>query len=201
MIFLVKVEEVKNCRHGQAAVLSDADCTKIRKHLKNRQHRLIWDIARWTGERWGAVLQLQVEDVYHGRSPLDYITFRARTRKASPDGRRQTRQVPLHPSLREILEAYKPPDGGYLFPSPADAKKPLTLRAADLALRLAVSYAGLEAKGISTHSTRITFITSLHNRGISERTIQQLTGHKDLRVVSRYIVVTEDQAKLAIAQL
>lgn len=192
---------MKNCRHGQASVLTDAECTRIRKHLKNRQHRLIWDIARWTGERWGAVLQLQVGDVYADGRPRDYITFRARTKKANPDGRRQTRQVPLHPTLREILEAYRPRPSGYLFPSPADEAKALTLRAADLALRRAVSMAGLETKGISTHSTRATFITQLHKKGVSERVIQQLTGHKDLKVVSRYIVVTQDQTKLAISVL
>lgn len=192
---------MKNLRHGQAALLTDLECTKIRKQLKN-PHRLIWDIARWTGERWGAVLQLHVSDVFlSSGQPRAEITFRARTRKASPDGRRATRQVPIHPVLHEILLAHKPCQEGYLFPSPRDGFKPLTLRAADAALRIAVDAAGLAHKGISSHSTRVSFITNLHSRGISLRTIQQLTGHKDLKVLSGYVLVSADQAKQAIAVL
>lgn len=197
-----KSGRLKNNRHGQAALLSDADCARIRRQLKNPRHRLIWDIAKWTGERWGAILQLRIDDVYLAGRPREYITFRAQTRKASPDGRRQTRQIPVHPNLKEILEAYKPPgDTVYLFPSPLDEFRPLSMRAADLALRRAVELAGLGNRGISTHSTRVSFITNLHARGISERTIQALTGHKDIRVVGRYILVSHDQAKAAIATL
>lgn len=193
----------KHNRHGQAALLSESDCAKIRKHLTDPKYRLMWDLARWTGERWGAVLQLLVEDVYSDplRShPREHITFRARTRKAGPDGLRQTRQVPLHPTLKEILSGVQPPTSGYLFPS-RDYTRPLTLRAADLALRQAIALAGLSHKGISTHSTRVSFITHLHNRGVSPRIIQQLTGHRDPKVLARYIVVSPEQTKEALSLL
>lgn len=193
----------KRNRHGQGAVLSEADSLKIRRHLReNPVHCLIWDIARWTGERWGAIMQLKIEDVYRDAArsiPHDYVTFRAQVRKAT-NGKRYTRQVPVHDTLREILEAYRPPMTGYLFPGSKPGKH-LTLRAADLALRAAISKTELESKGYCTHSTRITFITNLHNCGISPRVIQQLTGHHDLKVLSRYIIVTEEQAKAAIAVL
>lgn len=195
----------KNNRHGQAALLTELDCTRIRSFLKG-QYLLIWDIARWTGERWGAVLQLKVEDVYFKAQdrgvPHHYITFRACTTKGAPDGSHQTRQVPVHPILREILQGYKlPSSSGFLFPSPQDPQRPLTLKAADLALRYAVAAAELKHKGISTHSTRVSFITGLHNKGVSLRIIQQLTGHKNPQVLARYIIVTPDQAKAAIALL
>lgn len=148
------------------------------------------------------MLQLHVSDVFlpDGR-PRDEITFRARTRKASPDGRRTTRQVPVHPTLYEILSAYKHSANGYLFPSPRDEASPLSLRAADSALRQAIAAAGLSHKGISTHSTRVTFISNLHAKGISLKLIQQLTGHKDLKVLNGYIVVTPAQCQQAIAVL
>lgn len=194
----------KNNRHGQAAPLTEFECAKIRRELKGA-YRLIWDIARWTGERWGAVIQLKVEDVYFNpelNSPHQYITFRACTRKGSPDGTHQTRQVPVHPILKEILELYKLPSNfGLLFPSSQNPELPLTLRGADLALRFAVGAAGLEHKGISTHSTRVSFITGLHNKGVSVRVIQQLTGHKNPQVLAKYIVVSDQQAKAAIALL
>lgn len=190
-------------RNGQSAILSDLDYSRIRKHLKNKQHRLIWDIARYTGERWGAILKLRVEDVYDDRNrPRDEITFRACTRKKSPDGQQKTRQVPLHPQLRDSLDAYKASsESEWLFPSPSDRSAPLTLRAGDLALRRAIALAGLESKGISTHSTRRTFITRLHSQGVDLYTLQKITGHQDLKALGRYVEISADRVKGAIAVL
>lgn len=190
-------------RNGQSAILSDSDYSRIRKHLKNKQHRLIWDIARYTGERWGAILKLRVDDVYDDRGrPRDEITFRACTRKKSPDGQQKTRQVPLHPHLRDSLEVYKAcTESEWLFPSPSDRSAPLTLRAGDLALRRAIALAGLESKGISTHSTRRTFITRLHSQGVDLYTLQKITGHQDLKALGRYVEISADRVLNAIAVL
>ncbi|MHC5822103.1 MAG: tyrosine-type recombinase/integrase, partial [Nostoc sp.] len=147
------------------------------------------------------LVKLKVEDVYLDRKPREYITFRARTRKASPDGKRKTRQVPVHPVLAQCLPTYQPEiNSVYLF-SDRSGDKPITLRWADMILRAAVEKAGLTAKGISTHSTRRTFITTLSKRGVSLTTIQKATGHTDLKVLSRYIDVTDDDVKNAIATL
>lgn len=190
-------------RNGQSAILSDSDYSRIRKHLKNKQHRLLWDLARWTGERWGAILKIQRDDIFDSTGrPREEITFRACTRKASPDGTKKTRQIPVHQALRDILEAYKAPkENGWLFPSPFDPTKPLTLRAADLALRRAIALAGLESKGISTHSTRRSFITRLHSAGVDLYTIQRITGHQDLKALGRYVEISADRVKGAIAVL
>lgn len=188
-------------RSGQAAILNEADYSRIRKHLKNKQHRLIFDIARYTGERWGAILKLQVRDVYDAElKPREEITFRAATRKASPSGERKTRQVPIHPTLRDCLEAYKVAQTEWLFLNPKK-NTPLTLRAADLALRRAVALAGLESKGISTHSTRRSFITKLHSQGVDLYTLQRITGHQDLKALGRYVEIDADRVKGAIAVL
>jgi integrase/recombinase XerD len=194
---------MKNNRHGQAAILSHSDAAKIRKQLKSDSHKLFFDIARYTGERWGAIAQLQVGDVYADPVlclPHEQITFRASTRKASPTGKRHTRQVPIHPELRDLLMAHNPPIQGsaWLFPSPT-ADRPITFSAADKWLRAAVRGAGLEGKGISTHSTRRTLITRLANKGTAIRVIQAITGHADIKVLSRYIEVTPDQVREALA--
>lgn len=188
-------------RNGQAAILTDSDYSRIRKHL-NKQYRLVWDIARYTGERWGAILQLRTNDVYDDRGhPREQITFRACTRKAAPDGTQFTRQIPLHSALRESLEAYRSPEKEWLFPSPLAPDSPISLRAADLALRRAVALAGLVSKGISTHSTRRTFITRLHSAGVDLYTIQRITGHQDLKALGRYVEIDADRVKGAIAVL
>ncbi|MDZ8136318.1 MAG: site-specific integrase [Nostoc sp. DedQUE04] len=201
---------MKNDREGQAAVISNADCSKIRTKIRSRKYKLLFDLAWYTGERWGALVQLRVTDVYsEDGSPREYINFRARTRKAKPNSKRSSqdpakrknRQVPVHPVLREILLAYKPESSSlWLFPA-RDGDKPITLRWADAILRAAVDKAGLSAKGISTHSTRRSFITNLANKGINLAMIKKITGHSDLKVLSAYIEVSEDDMKNAIATL
>jgi integrase/recombinase XerD len=192
---------MKNNRYGQAAILTDTDYSKIRKQIKSKKYKLLLDIAWYTGERWGAIVKLQVSDVYNcDGSPREFINFKARTRKASPDGKRKTRQVPIHNILSESLASYQPENQTWLFPD-REGDEPISLRWADMILRNAVEKAGLSAKGISTHSTRRTFITKLAKRGVGLATIKKATGHTDLKVLSRYIEVTDDDVKEAIANL
>ena len=188
--------------YGQGTIISDLDYAKIRKELTNKKHRLLLDIARYTGERWGALVQLRIDDVYSQGLPRDHITFRAAIRKAGPDGKKHTRQVPLHPHLRELLEAYSPPPATtWLFESSKRPGMPICLRAADLVFRDAVYKAGLDHKGYCTHSTRRTFITTLWERGVDLQVIQRITGHTDLKSLVRYIDIHPDQINKAIAAL
>jgi integrase/recombinase XerD len=75
------------------------------------------------------------------------------------------------------------------------------LRALDAELRKAIDRAGLAGLGYSTHSTRRGFITSLHRNGVNIRVIQDITGHKNLNVLSGYIDVTDEQKRAALATL
>ena len=194
----------KNNRYGQAAILSENEALRIKNALSLPWQRLFWDVARYTGERWGAITALQVRDVYQdpkSRKPHELITYRAPTRKGNPDGSHQTRQVPVHPVLADILKAYEPPVDGWLFPSPYDASKHVSFFTAHRMLRVALDKTGLKKKGISTHSTRRTFITNLHRKGIDIATLQQITGHRDFKALARYIEADPERIKAAIAIL
>jgi integrase/recombinase XerD len=195
----------KNNRFGQAAILTDLDYAKIRRNLHSDHHKLLWDIARYTGERWGAICQLQVGDVYADPLlgiPRESITFRASTRKASPRGERSTREVPTHPSLQDILLRYNPAVKGscWLFPGVLEGR-PISFSTADKFLRAAIDRAGLSGKGISSHSTRRTFITRLAEKGIDIKTIQTITGHKDVRSMLNYVEANPERVRAAIATL
>ncbi|WP_017652302.1 tyrosine-type recombinase/integrase [Fortiea contorta] len=193
---------MKNNRNGQSAILTDTDYSKIRKQIKSQKYKLLLDLAWYTGERWGALVKLRIEDVYNPNgTPREYINFRAITRKATPDGKRQTRQVPVHPVLAESLSNYTPDSSsGWLFPC-RDGSMPITIRWADKILRAAIERLGLTAKGISTHSTRRTFITKLHRNGTDLYTIKKITGHKDFKSLERYVEISADRVKGAIATL
>lgn len=194
----------KISRHGQAEILSEHEVIRIRKQLTIAWQQLFWDIARFTGERWGAICQLQVNDVYRDsslRQPHTYITFRARTRKGNPDGSYTTRQLPIHPALADILRAYQPPIVGWLFPSPHNDVNHIRFITVDKMLRLALDKCGLGKRGISTHSTRRTFITNLHRKGVDMMVLSEITGHKDFKALSRYIQSDPERIKQAIACL
>lgn len=194
----------KNNRHGQSEILSDSDYARILKQINNPSHRLLLTIARFTGERWGAIIQLQVSDCYEDpvrRSARSSITFRASTRKASPDGKRETRQVPVHPLLKSELENFYTPLEGWLFPSVRYPDRHVTFQAVDRWFRIAVEKAGLGKKGLSTHSTRRTLITTLSRSGVSIPVLKKITGHKNDRVLLRYVEVDPEQVSNAIALL
>ena len=194
---------MKNNRHGQAAIISEIEYQKIRKSLISKKYKLLLDIARFTGERWGAIVQLRIEDLFDGAgNPLGEITFPAGIRKADTKGKRHTRQVPVHPALHEILAAYRPSNSnGWLFESRICPGTHITLRAADLLFRGAVSESNLSHKGFSTHSTRRTFITRLWEAGVDLHTIQLLTGHKDPKALVRYIEADPNRITKALALL
>ena len=189
----------KNNRHGKAEVLTEEYREKIKQHLPTARDRLLFAIAEYTGERWGAIVQLQVRYVYADPSrslPLEQITFPARNRK----GKRDTRQVPVHPSLKELLMAHKPPASGWLFPSSQNPENHLPFSTADKMFRQTLFKAGLQDKGISLHSTRHTFVTQISQQ-FDIHVVQQLTGHRSLSVLAGYIKADPDLLKQAIACL
>ena len=198
---------MKTNRSGQSAILTDKDYSKIIKHIKKEKYQLLVHIARYTGERWGAIVQLQVEDLYYfdeklnGYKPKKEVTFKARTRKGSPNGHHETRQLPIHRILKQLLAAYAPQikDEGYLFPSPRKPGCHITMRNADFIMRKALADSGIV--GASTHSSRRSFITRLSEQGTGIPVIKKITGHKDVKSLMRYIEVSPDAVESAISSL
>lgn len=190
-------------RCGQAAVLSRQEMSRLFRAMQSPSHRLIFAICRYTTERISAVLKLEVLDVYDTRGKVrPIITFRGSNRKGHAGKPGKTRQVPVHPRLRELLDAYEGmPGSKWMFPNPSDPTKHISRQAADEALRRACFKAGLGDVGVSTHTFRRTAITELANSGVHVRVIQEVTGHSSLAQLKTYIEVSEEQVKEAIKLL
>ena len=198
---------MKQNRHGQAGIFTSEDINKIRRAFDIPHHRCIFEIALFTGERMGAIVQLQVTDVYRDATnsiPHDVITFQARTRKARPGEARETRQVPLHPDLKSYLESYQPETEGFLFPGRANK--------ANLSATNHISYdsvyqywqrkfleLGIDHRGFSTHSSRKWLITNLVRNGTDLKTVQNITGHKNVNVLLGYVGESLEISKNALA--
>ncbi|MEM1167844.1 MAG: site-specific integrase [Cyanobacteria bacterium P01_H01_bin.35] len=187
---------MKNKGHGKAEILENIEFEKIYNSFTCEHHKLIWQVLRYTGERISAVLQLKVSDVYLNpvdSVPFHEITFRASTRKASPDGNRKTRQVPIVRSLAAELHKYYPPLYGWLFPSGKVAVHPITRQTYDEAFRKALVRCGLNRRGFSLHSPRRTLITRLSQQGYPLPVIRKVTGHKSIQTLQEYIDVSSPE--------
>lgn len=190
----------KDNRYGKAAIISDSDYSKIRSCIRSKKYKLLLDIARFTGERWGAILELSVSDIYteDGRVK-DTITFRVRVGIAT---KTKTRSVLVHPRLRELLEVYRHECVScWLFPSRDDLSHPISLRAADKIFRAAVERADLSHKGYSTFSTRLTFVNCLYSRGVDIPTIARLAGYSDLKTLVSHLKENPQRITHALALL
>ncbi|MEH2351932.1 tyrosine-type recombinase/integrase [Nostoc sp.] len=192
----------KNNRKGKAAVLTDGEYSKIRRQIRAEKYKLLLDLAWYTGERWGALVQLKVSDVYDDRGrPKSDIIFPAIIRKHRPDGSAETTEIPVHDILKASLGQYKPEtDSEWLFPSRCGTK-PICWKNAYNIFMAASDNAGLEAKGISTHSTRRSMVNKLRKSGIAKEIIRTFTGHRDNKGLDPYFEIEMDERRGAIATL
>lgn len=193
---------MKKNRSGKASIFNSIDIKKLRKAFSVPHHRAILEIALHTGERMGAIVQLKIDDVYLTPKKVHpEITFRAITRKARPDGARETRQITIHPDLREFLINYDlPKNSSWLFPGRTEDKH-ITYDSVYQYWCNKFLETGLDKRGFSTHSSRRWFITSLVRNGTDPKTIQTITGHKSMNVLMGYAESDPITIKNAIANI
>jgi integrase/recombinase XerD len=184
---------VKVAGNGQAKILTTEDVQRLFSDgLSAARDRALFGLCLYTGCRISEALSLRWEDIQ-----ADLITFRRRNTK----GKLATRAVHIHPHLQAFLDAYRSPMTvhGYLFPGRSPHPTPLTRFMADKILRMACDRIGLH--GISTHSFRRTALTTMSNAGIPLRHIQDISGHRSLSSLQRYLEVAPEDRQRAIATL
>ena len=123
-------------------------------------------------------------------------------RRPNTKGKRDTREVDVHPQLKSFFEEYQEERGNlknpYLFPGRSQISH-LQKGSADVILRKACQR--LKIEGVSTHSFRRTALTAMSDAGIPLRHIQAISGHRTLSALDRYLGVTEKQKQSAIQAL
>ncbi|NEP58314.1 MAG: phage integrase family protein [Symploca sp. SIO2G7] len=153
-------------------------------------------IALCTGERWGAIRQLEVTDCYDKLGkPREGILFRKSTRK----GREDSNVCPVNNTLREALANYEPV-GRYMFPG-STQYTPISREAVYTFFRRALANLNISHKGYAPHGTRRYVVTKLHNNGASIPVIQKITGHRNLENVRYYLKPSDQLIKDALALL
>lgn len=172
---------------GQAKILTPQEVEQV-IHYAREPYRIAIAIAAYTGCRMSEAISLRRESILR-----DGIVFtKTKTGK--------TRTVPLHPKLKAILADAGLPSSGYLFPSNGGKRLPhLTRQAVDKELRAVC--AGLEIRGVGTHSFRRTALTTMKDKNIPLKNIAAISGHESLNELARYLEVSESDKNEAIAAL
>lgn len=78
--------------------------------------------------------------------------------------------------------------------------QPLTHKAVDCLLRR-VKKVALITKRITPHTTRHTFATTLLDKGVDLKTVQELLGHSHIRTTEKYLHTSDEKKMDAVARL
>lgn len=188
-------------RHGQAKILTQKEITLLFQEgftLNPPRDRALFAVMLYTACRVNEAVQLLVRDVFdQNRKVRPTILFRKKNTK----GKLSSRTIPVIHELRHWLNQYPLPHyQSYLFQgSKLQGRKYLHPDSASWILRNACKKVGIE--GVSTHSFRRTALTQMSNAGIPLRIIQEISGHRTLDELYKYLEVQEDQLIGAVNSL
>ncbi len=181
----------RNGSNGQAKVLTHGEIEKLFEALDSPRDRALFGVMIYCGLRVSEAISLRPSDL-----KVSVLVLPAKATK----GKLATRQIDIHVKLAALLADYDNGGAEYLFPG-RHGRGRLARSSADWLLDQALAYVGLEGLGISTHSFRRTALTNLSNAGVPLRVIQEISGHRSLASLQRYLEVSPDQKKAAIAAL
>lgn len=186
-------------RCGKAAPLTPEQLQTLLDNAPSPKYRALWAVQYYTAARVGEALQLRWEAVQG-----DVVTFLRSTTKT-----KQTRQVEIHPKLREELTTYwctwteenqtEPTGEEFLFHGQDSTTQPMTRQAADKVLRATTGLLGMD--GVSTHSFRRTAAQKAIQAGLSPYQVMALTGHTSVASFSEYIDVSAADRQAAVSAL
>ena len=185
----------KVLRNGQAEILDPEQMGRLMQEL-SAAPRAVLSMCRFTACRINEALSLKWENT----TPSHIVIPKMCTKK-----KQGTRSIPLNPRLKDELNSWRsvwakvqgrePLKGDLMFPSQKDVCTKFPRRTVDHAMRQACEKLGFV--GCSTHSFRRSALTHAHAKGIPLITIQILSGHASLDMLSKYISISEAQRREA----
>lgn len=185
-------------RHGKAKVLTQQEIQRLfTEGLVTVRDKTLCAVMLYTACRVKECVTLKIKDVYDskGRVRSELII-----RKGNTKGKLATRTIPVLDDLQRYLKQYKPAktDDGYLFPG-RWGRGHIHEDSAAAIFREACQR--VDIVGASSHSCRRTALTLMSNAGIPLRVIQEVSGHRNLEQLQKYLEVEESQIRGAIASL
>lgn len=184
-------------RHGKAKILTQGEIQLLfNQGLQTERDRALFGICLLTACRINEAVTLATTDVY---APDRQVRPELIIRKGNTKGKLATRSIPIFEDLRSLLTSYQPPNNSmYLFPG-LSAQKPINVDSAARVFKKACLRVGIY--GASTHSLRRTALTQMSDSGIPLRIVQEVSGHRNLSQLQKYLEVKPEQVRGAIASL
>ena len=186
-------------RHGRAKILTTEEIQLLFNEgftLNPKRDRTLFAVCLYTACRINECVTLKIQDVFDSRKRVRPVIM---IRKGNTKGKLATRTIPVIEDLRIKLQQFPTPTTrGYLF-SGRHGKGHLKSDSASWILREACKRVGIE--GVSTHSFRRTALTQMSNAGVPLRVIQEISGHRTLDELYKYLEVKPEQVIGAIANL
>ena len=183
-------------RHGRAKILTQSEIQLVfAQGFDSERDKTLFGVCLFTAARIREACTLLTEDIY---TPKGQVRPRLIIRKSNTKGKLATRSIPVIEDLRQLLTNYYPIRGDvYLFPGRSNGH--LAEDSAARILREACKQVGII--GVSTHSFRRTALTQMSNAGIPLRVIQEISGHRNLEELQKYLEVSDSQVLGAAASL
>jgi integrase/recombinase XerD len=189
-------------RFGQAEIFNPDQLSLLfTSGFVNVRDRALFGVCLYAAARINEACTLLKGDVVGTRGVRPKLIMRSHNTKGGKD----TREIQIHPKLREYLEEYIPHikvrgKNPHLFTG-RHGLGHIHKASADRLLREALQRVGLDEGGFSSHSFRRTCLTTMNNAGIPLRHIQSISGHRSLAALERYLGVTESDKENAISAL
>ncbi len=184
-------------RHGRAKILTASEIQLLfNSGLQNSRDRALFGVCLYTACRIEEACTLRRKDVFDAQRRVRPELI---VRKGNTKGKLATRTIWVGEELRSLLVDYNPPSyQWFLFPG-RHGKGHIHPDSAARILRQAFEELGIE--GASTHSFRRTALTIMSDARIPLRVIQEVSGHRTLDELQKYLEVRPEQVKGAIAAL
>lgn len=182
-----------------------------RRTLKGRRDYALLLLMLSSGLRKAEVCSLSIENLttYRNQTVVDVIG----------KGQKQRRVALTSEVMEAVLEYQKALKNAVPRPIAQEAAAPavrplfftlgergncepvsLTHKAVDCLMKR-VKKAALLTKRITPHTTRHTFATSLLDKGVDLRTVQELLGHSHIRTTEKYLHTSEEKKIDAVSRL
>lgn len=183
-------------RHGRAKILTQQEIQLIFNYgFEKIRDKTLFAVCLFSASRIREACTLLSSDIY---TPNGRVSPQLMIRKSNTKGKLATRSIPIIEDLRQMLTDYHPLVGEiYLFPGRCNGH--LSHDSAARILRRACKRVGII--GVSTHSLRRTALSQMSNAGIPLRVIQEISGHRNLEQLQKYLEVSDEQVLGAAASL
>jgi integrase len=191
----------KGCRP-----LNEIEAMAVIKALTSTRDKLLFCMGIRTGYRISELLSLKLEDVYD--FSLGIVKTHVKVSKRSVKGKAQSRQLPMHSSVRETVNALVQGlakdcrtgslySGMWLFQSRVHGRA-ISRNQAHVILKRAYAAAKLEGP-LACHTMRKSFAKAIYNR-LGHDLIQtsHALGHSSVSTTQRYLPEDTDAINAAI---